>query len=58
VATEIEIDVSDDYGPMAGFRNMMRKENARWWTSNQWRFSYSMAVVLNALGGILFIVPP
>ncbi len=59
MATEVEIDKSDDYSPMAGFWNMMRKENARWWSPKSLVFQLAIwLVVLNALVAILlFIVP-
>jgi ABC-2 type transporter. len=50
---------SDDYGPMAGFRSMLRKENARWWNSRSLTFQLVLwFIVLNALVAvILFVVP-
>jgi len=59
MTTDNEITASDDYGQMAGFRNMMRKENARWWSLKSLVFQMVVwLVVLNALVAILlFIVP-
>ena len=59
MTTENELTESDDYGPMAGFRNMMRKENARWWSLKSLAFQLVVwLVVLNALVAVLlFIVP-
>ncbi|MGA9142008.1 MAG: ABC transporter permease subunit [Methanocella sp.] len=59
MTTDIELTASDDYGQMAGFRNMMRKENARWWSLKSLVFHLIVwLVVLNALVAVLlFIVP-
>ena len=59
MTTDIELTASDDYGEIAGFRNMMRKENARWWSLKSLAFQLAIwLVVLNALVAILlFIVP-
>jgi ABC-2 type transport system permease protein len=50
---------SEDFGPTAGFRSMMRKENARWWSLRSLVFQLVIwLVILNALVAvILFIVP-
>jgi ABC-2 type transport system permease protein len=50
---------SEDFGPTAGFRSMMRKENARWWSPRSLVFQLVIwLVILNALVAIiLFIVP-
>jgi len=59
VTTEDEITASEDFGPMAGFRSMLRKENARWWSLRSLAFQLVIwLVILNALVAvILFIVP-
>jgi ABC-2 type transport system permease protein len=59
MTTDIELEASDDYSGTAGFRNMMRKENARWWSLKSLAFQLGIwLVVLNALVAILlFIVP-
>jgi ABC-2 type transport system permease protein len=59
VTTDDEIKTSGDFGPMAGFRSMLRKENARWWNLRSLTFQLVIwLVVLNALVAVmLFIVP-
>jgi ABC-2 type transport system permease protein len=59
MTTESEIMASEDFGPTAGFRSMMRKENARWWSPRSLVFQLLIwLVILNALVAIiLFIVP-
>ncbi len=60
MATESALKSSADYGPMAGFRNMLRKENARWWSLRSLAAHLLVwMLLLNALVAIvLFIVPP
>ncbi len=59
MATESALKSSADYGPMAGFRSMLRKENARWWGTRSLTFQLVLwFFVLNALVAlILFVVP-
>jgi ABC-2 type transport system permease protein len=59
VTTEDEIKASGDFGPMAGFRSMMRKENARWWSFRSLAFQLTIwFLILNVLVAvILFVVP-
>jgi len=59
MATESRLKATSDYSPMAGFWNMMRKENARWWNLKSLVFQLAIwLILLNALVAVvLFIVP-
>ncbi len=59
MATDRTLKPSTDYGRMAGFRNMLRKENARWWKPMSVAVQLVVwLVILNALVAVmLFIVP-
>jgi ABC-2 type transport system permease protein len=59
MATESRLKATSDYSPMAGFRNMLRKENARWWNLKSLAFQLVIwLVLLNALVAVvLFVVP-
>ncbi|HMK46253.1 MAG TPA: ABC transporter permease subunit [Methanocella sp.] len=51
MTTESELRSTNYYGPFAGFRNMLQKENARWWNRKSLITQFIVwFVLLNALG--------
>jgi ABC-2 type transport system permease protein len=54
-----EVYESEDFSPMAGFRNMMRKENARWWSTRSLLFQLTLwLIVLNGLVAVVLFLAP
>jgi ABC-2 type transport system permease protein len=59
MVTDNKLKASSDYGWTAGFRNMLRKENARWWNLKSIAVQLVVwLVILNSFVAIVLFIAP